>query len=71
MNLTMLGQINMLAGAAANLAQAPGFVNGLHLPANSPCRNTGTAAGAPTIDFENDARPLENAFDVGMDEYKP
>jgi hypothetical protein len=73
-DLTMLSAVNGLTAgpaAAANLSADPMFTNGLHLPANSPCVNVGTATGAPATDFEGDARPQQGAFDVGYDEYKP
>jgi hypothetical protein len=41
------------------------------LGATSPCRNTGTASGAPTWDYELHPRPLESAPDIGPDEYHP
>ena len=40
-----------------------------HLSASSPCIDAGTADGAPTDDYEGDARPQDQAVDVGADEY--
>src|SRR5207249_1809152 len=72
-NLAMPMQVDALKDITVAKTQSadPLFVNGLHLPANSPCTNSGTAAGAPSTDFEGDPRPQQNAFDEGMDEYKP
>lgn len=40
-----------------------------HLSDGSPCIDAGTAAGAPSEDFEGDARPEGDGVDVGADEY--
>jgi hypothetical protein len=73
-NMTMLAQVNALMmgpAATANINADPMFGNGFHLPNNSPCVNAGTATGAPTTDFDGDARPQQGMFDIGADEYKP
>lgn len=36
-----------------------------HLQAGSPARNAGTAANAPTVDYEQTARPSGVSFDLG------
>jgi len=42
-----------------------------HLTASSPAIDAGTCAGAPTADFEGDARPTGAGCDIGADEYVP
>ena len=42
-----------------------------HIPVTSPCRNAGTATGAPDHDFDADGRPRETFYDIGADEYVP
>src|SRR5436309_668936 len=37
----------------------------------SPCRNAGTATGAPATDRDGDGCPQEGAFDIGADEFVP
>ncbi len=46
-----------------------GTTGDLHLQPCSPAINTGTATGAPTTDYDNDARPFGAGFDMGFDEY--
>jgi hypothetical protein len=74
-DLTTIGAVNGLTDitAAANLSSDPLFVGAVnyHIGAGSPCRNTGTASGAPTYDWENDPRPQESLFDIGADEFRP
>ncbi len=43
--------------------------NNLHLGANSPALDSGTSVGAPEIDFDGKARPVENGYDMGAFEY--
>ena len=71
-NLTTISSVNALSDitAASNISADPLYLSG-HLSASSSCRNTGTATGAPTYDFEGDSRPQELLFDIGRDEYKP
>ncbi len=63
------------AGAltSGNIAGDPGFVDAgdFHLTPTSICRNAGTDAGAPLVDFDGHPRPAEGAFDIGADEYVP
>ncbi|HRD82490.1 MAG TPA: choice-of-anchor Q domain-containing protein, partial [Saprospiraceae bacterium] len=51
----------------------PLFVNAaagdFHLQACSPAIDAGTSAGAPTTDFDGDARPQGAGIDLGVDEY--
>ena len=40
-----------------------------HLQYDSPCRNSGTATGAPTYDFDGGTRPIVTSYDRGPYEY--
>lgn len=42
-----------------------------HLLSNSPLIDKGTSSGAPSTDFEGDARPMGAGIDIGADEYNP
>ena len=67
-----LTDIQSAGGNISEDPQAIYLVGGfLHLGQSSPCRNQGTAAGAPGWDFEGDPRPAEDAPDIGPDEYVP
>jgi hypothetical protein len=59
--------------SAANISGNPMWFSSsnFHIQSGSPCRNAGTASGAPGYDYDNDTRPLESAHDIGFDEYKP
>jgi hypothetical protein len=70
-NLTTIAMVNALAGASANLNADPLLNLSWHLAAASPCRNTGTATGAPAHDFDNQGRPNEAIVDIGADEFYP
>jgi predicted outer membrane repeat protein len=56
-----------------NIDADPLFVNSgngdYHLTAGSPCIDTGTNNGAPTIDFDGEYRPQGLVVDIGADEY--
>jgi hypothetical protein len=60
--------LDMLPGDGQNLQGDPRLTADGHLQPDSPCRNAGTAQDAPSKDFEQQARPRENAFDIGPDE---
>ncbi|MBS1153130.1 MAG: polymorphic outer membrane protein, partial [Myxococcaceae bacterium] len=72
-NLVTAAEVNALLDltTALNLSADPLFDGGVHLSAGSPCRNAGTATGAPVIDLDGDSRPKESAPDIGADEYVP
>jgi hypothetical protein len=59
--------------SAANLSADPLYTSAsdFHLVSGSPCRNAGTNVGAPTADWEGDARPKETTSDIGADEFTP
>jgi hypothetical protein len=40
-----------------------------HLLSTSSAVDTGTSAGAPTVDFDGDSRPQGPGYDIGADEY--
>jgi hypothetical protein len=44
--------------------------NDLHLSSNSPAVDVGTAAGAPSDDFDGNPRPSGSGFDMGAYEYQ-
>lgn len=66
-----LAGVNALSGAANNLSADPSLDATFHLLGTSPCRNAGTATGAPATDFEGNTRPQEMSYDIGADEYVP
>ena len=66
-----LADVNALPGAAGNISADPLLDTTGHLAAASPCRNAGTATGAPATDRDGDSRPQEGAFDIGADELVP
>jgi hypothetical protein len=74
-NVTTIAAINGLTDmtSTANISADPLFFSSsnFHIQAGSTCRNAGTAAGAPSNDYDNDVRPLESAVDIGFDEYRP
>jgi hypothetical protein len=73
-DLTDAGAVNALTDitASGNIEGMCGVTSAnFHLPATSVCRNAGTDAGAPAIDFDGDKRPQEGVFDIGADEYVP
>lgn len=41
----------------------------LHLQQSSPCINSGTSSVGTTIDYDDNTRPYNNAFDIGAYEY--
>ena len=45
------------------------FNNDYHLKQNSPCIDAGTSENAPLFDFDGNARPNGNGYDIGPFEY--
>lgn len=68
--LTIAG-VNGLGGATGNFSASCSWDATSHIAAGSMCVDSGTAAGAPSVDYDGDARPLLTGFDVGADEYRP
>jgi hypothetical protein len=66
-----LAAINALSGSTGNISADPMLDATFHLLPNSPCRNAGTANGAPAFDFDGNPRPQEMVYDIGADEYVP
>src|SRR2546425_7497127 len=66
-----LSQVNALPGAAANISADPLLDTTGHIAPESPCRNAGTANGAPATDIDGQPRPQEGADDIGADEFVP
>jgi hypothetical protein len=62
------GSDNMLVSDPLFVSLSPPY--DYHLSSGSPCRELGNAAGAPTEDFDGDARPVPVGTrpDVGADE---
>jgi hypothetical protein len=63
-------------GCQYTVVDATEFVNAaaydFHLASTSvKCRNKGTNAGAPAVDFDGTARPQEGTVDIGAYEYLP
>ena len=54
-----------------NISQDPALNGTGRLTAASPCRDTGTATGAPNHDIDNEAPPNNGRFDIGGDEFVP
>lgn len=55
-----------------NINEDPAFADttaGCHLTAASPCVDTATSTGAPSIDLAGTPRPQGSAFDIGAYEY--
>jgi len=55
-----------------NIATDPLFVNApgdVHLQAGSPCKDTGTSVGAPSVDLDGISRPQGSGYDMGAYEF--
>ena len=69
---TIFGSYNNGTG---NLNVDPLFFNSAsgdyHLLSNSPVIDKGTSSGAPSTDFDGDARAMGAGIDMGADEYNP
>ncbi len=72
-NLATIAAVNALADitSMANLSADPVFVGSpnLRLQMTSPCINSGSAAGAPILDFYGVARPRGGAYEIGAAEF--
>jgi Cep192 domain 4/Right handed beta helix region/Abnormal spindle-like microcephaly-assoc'd, ASPM-SPD-2-Hydin len=62
--------------ASATVTSSPDFVNGTgtdtgnyHLQSSSPALSAATGNGAPTKDFDGNARPQNGRYDIGAYEY--
>ncbi len=57
-----------------NISDDPLFVDSssgdYHLQEASPCIDAGTSGGAPPVDFDGNARPAGDAWDIGPFEYQ-
>ena len=55
-----------------NIDADPLFVSDtdLHLQSGSPCKDTGTATGAPSDDLDGQPRPSCSGYDMGAYEYQ-
>jgi parallel beta-helix repeat protein len=62
--ITVWGDAEQVA-AASDAFQ----VHDYHIASGSPCKNTGTNTGAPTLDLDGIARPLDTTTDMGAYEY--
>lgn len=64
-------------GILGNIRKYPEWIKpqdkDFHLRSNSPCINAGTREGVdlPETDFEGDPRIVDEAVDMGVDEFKP
>lgn len=64
-DLTTIGAVNQLPGAAANFSADPMLQNDqIHLNAGSMCIDSGTSDGAPAEDYDAMMRPMGGGFDV-------
>ncbi len=56
-----------VSGASANISANPAYASAsdLRLTASSPCIDTGTAQGAPAVDYDLVSRPKGSAYDIG------
>jgi hypothetical protein len=52
-----------------NIDVAPSLSPDGHLLSGSPCVDSGTAGGAPTIDLDEEVRPAGAGIDMGSDEF--
>jgi hypothetical protein len=71
-SLTTIEELNALPdGMAHDNISADPLLDAKGIAAGSPCRNAGTARGAPATDFARRRRPAERAPDIGPYEYVP
>ncbi len=64
----MNGLAQKLGPVSGNISADPSQDSSYHLQTGSPCIDSGTATDAPASDFEGDARPAGQGYDIGPDE---
>jgi hypothetical protein len=62
------GLAQKLGPVSGNISADPSQDSSYHLQTGSPCIDSGTATDAPASDFEGDARPAGQGYDIGPDE---
>ncbi|MBN2576422.1 MAG: hypothetical protein JXP73_17805 [Deltaproteobacteria bacterium] len=71
-NVTKVADVNLLAGAKANISADPKYAaypGDLRLTKESPCIDEGGSEGAPASDADGSARPQGAGFDIGAYEF--